>query len=91
VRSIRVLQKIIGDPYYEPTIVVHDKAVKFHHSLQAKTCSGQHSNVLRYEVHILIVAKLHDYVTHRHTRPFMVSRTKIRLEYIENNITRMLL
>jgi len=24
VRSIRVLQKIIGDPYYEPTIVVHD-------------------------------------------------------------------
>jgi len=25
VRSIRVLQKIIGDPYYEPTIVVHDK------------------------------------------------------------------
>jgi len=27
VRSIRVLQKITGDPYYEPTIVVHDTLV----------------------------------------------------------------
>jgi len=30
VRSIRVLQKIIGDPYYEPTIVVHDIAYMYH-------------------------------------------------------------
>jgi len=27
-RSIRVFTKNLGDPYYEPTIVVHDSVIK---------------------------------------------------------------
>ena len=31
-RSIRIFAKNMGDPYYEPTIVVHDKTPKAYNS-----------------------------------------------------------
>jgi len=45
VRSIRVLQKIIGDPYYEPTIVVHDNRIKILTENSTKHCSVCSVNV----------------------------------------------